>query len=163
MPSSSDEKEEKYWINNAPMPLFSKMMLSMQDKPHDVWGTYKTHLEEVSERIKVQRMRTDILPIQDATPDKGNVLHHRKNVFDAKKATVRAAACAGGLARAAAGGWWLPRVVLCVLPDGFAADAALPARLSHPPPALATSRSLQNAIQPRFGSPDYISKEYAAE
>lgn len=90
-PTSSAAKEERYKQNNAPaLPFLSKFMLRNMDNSSSVWSLYETHLDEVQERIKMRNMYTQVLPLQDLDPSKGDAMWERQRDFLAKKARQEA-------------------------------------------------------------------------
>ena len=87
-PSSTQDKDDKYWQRGAPLPLLSKLQLSLQEDSMATWKFYEEHLATVTEKIKMRNLTTKVLPVQDQTPSKGQDSFERKQVFAATKAAV---------------------------------------------------------------------------
>ena len=81
-PKSDPEKDARYWKNGAQgLPILSKMMLSLYEDSGSVWNWYDKHLSEQQEAIKMRQMYTHVLPVQDATPGKGNETWERQREY----------------------------------------------------------------------------------
>ena len=87
-PSSTQDKDDKYWQRGAPLPILSKLQLSLQEDSMATWKFYEEHLATVTEKMKMRNLTTRVLPVQDITPSKGQDSFERKQVFAATKAAV---------------------------------------------------------------------------
>ena len=76
------------------MPLLSKIMLSLQEDPGTMWKFYKEHLDEVGERIKLHKLRSTVLPLQDAgAPVAATQWIHQREFVRTTAEVRRAPAC----------------------------------------------------------------------
>ena len=168
VPESTADKEARYGKFGGHLHPISRWILSMYENPTDTWSFYSSHLDALQERIKMRRLFTSVLPIQDLDAARGNTQFIRQRDYLAEKASVRTLSLsrkgpAAGCERLP------PPLPLCLW-----RARAWPARVRrtawracHTLPALhtflhstpASLACVQSDARPRFGTLDYMVKQ----
>ena len=89
VPESTEDKEARYGKFGGHLHPISRWILSMYENPTDTWSFYSSHLDALQERIKMRRLFTSVLPIQDLDAARGNTQFIRQRDYLAEKASVR--------------------------------------------------------------------------